>query len=776
ATDFHDSIGGNNGLNTAPGYDLVTGRGSPLVNLVVQGLGAPTPSSVLNVNGDADFAGENDSITLELNAFNPSLLDVYFNSATPIYEAPLASISQINVNGLLGNDTLIVDDSNGLVSMAGGIHYDGGAGSNALALLSSGGATQTSDAFNLGGSPNQGTDAIIGSTGTQTIAFQNSGSVLDTAAAATLSINGAAADATIAYGQGSIVSRGLLTIVGQQALEFANKSALIINASTNDQITLDNPYAPAALAQIVVEPAASATGVEVTIGGAIGPVAVSMAAGGTPGAFTQLTGYSTSIALAGLAIVDLDAGGKSLAAATTSLSDTILVGLRSPQSGYFQSAALSTMFKFSNMGGVLSVEGGPGSDTLAIESATGGTLAANQFVVTDQSSSSAGTIEIYTGGVLWTSVNYQNVQSVQPNVASDGSQPNALFMGPDQDESNDSLVTATSLGSGTNIQVASVAISSGLSPGQATDVDFYSVVAQQTGTLDLQALFSVFDPALLPGGGILNLQAFDAAGDLIATASSGPETFGATGADGDARLRIPAVAGQTYYLEVFGANTDGIPNPGAINGYSLNIENTASPVPYDLQLSPDGLESGADDTGGSSADGISNINTPTIYLQLDDSSLLHDSTAGDAGAALVGVIPIPFASDGTVAGFSVAIFDGQGAQQPVGFATPVGAAYPGLYQYTFATLLADGTHSIYAALEMVDLATPAGVGFGSQSSAVLELTIDTAPPTASFGNGAAGVVDGLAPGSDSGIAGQPQTLTDGITNVTLPSLFGFAET
>src|SRR5262249_19457138 len=42
--DFHDVTTGNSGYAASPGYDLVTGRGSPIVNLVVNDLAAAVPS------------------------------------------------------------------------------------------------------------------------------------------------------------------------------------------------------------------------------------------------------------------------------------------------------------------------------------------------------------------------------------------------------------------------------------------------------------------------------------------------------------------------------------------------------------------------------------------------------------------------------------------------------------------------------------------------------------------------------------------------------------
>ncbi|HEV8002936.1 MAG TPA: S53 family peptidase [Planctomycetaceae bacterium] len=45
ASDFHDITSGSNGISATSGYDLVTGRGSPVVNSVVQGLGGGSTSS-----------------------------------------------------------------------------------------------------------------------------------------------------------------------------------------------------------------------------------------------------------------------------------------------------------------------------------------------------------------------------------------------------------------------------------------------------------------------------------------------------------------------------------------------------------------------------------------------------------------------------------------------------------------------------------------------------------------------------------------------------------
>jgi hypothetical protein len=67
ASAFRDiTSGGNGAFSAGPGYDFVTGRGVPIVNLVVQGLGAPVeqpppappaPPASASPNPFVDLAG-----------------------------------------------------------------------------------------------------------------------------------------------------------------------------------------------------------------------------------------------------------------------------------------------------------------------------------------------------------------------------------------------------------------------------------------------------------------------------------------------------------------------------------------------------------------------------------------------------------------------------------------------------------------------------------------------------------------------------------------------
>src|SRR5205823_4996530 len=133
-------------------------------------------------------------------------------------------------------------------------------------------------------------------------------------------------------------------------------------------------------------------------------------------------------------------------------------------------------------------------------------------------------------------------------------QPRLLDIGPDNYEANESVSNAAFIGSGSALNVSHLAIFPNVLEHRfaPADQDFYRFVAQATGTLDFQVYFHLFSPLVLPAGGNLNIQVLDAVGNVIA--SGAPPAFGVTGPLGNARIRIPVVQGQTYYLHVFGAN------------------------------------------------------------------------------------------------------------------------------------------------------------------------------------------------------------------------------
>ena len=157
----------------------------------------------------------------------------------------LATLQQINIIGLGGNDTLIVDSSNGLVTVPNGIRFDGGTGVDNLQLAQTGGDTQTSDVYSVGPNNGEGSDVITGPSGMQTVSFQNLAPVLDLVPAATAIVNATAADNAINYAQGSVAANGLVTIDNQESYEFSNKDNLVsIGRAGSDTINLNNSNVP----------------------------------------------------------------------------------------------------------------------------------------------------------------------------------------------------------------------------------------------------------------------------------------------------------------------------------------------------------------------------------------------------------------------------------------------------------------------------------------------------------------------------------------------------
>ncbi len=234
-------------------------------------------SPALQVNGDQDFAGENDTFILQRDSSDPSKLDVSVNGTSS--QVNLSDFSQINVNGLGGNDTLIVDSSNGLVNLP--INYDGGTGFNALKLVQTGSDTQVTDTYSVGPNNGQGTSAFFGESGTQSVFFQNLTPVIDTVPSATLTVNATPASNAINYTNGTVdpANDGEVTIDNQESIEFSNKTNLTINALAGDDVINLNyqpqslpaaPFKPTGLASITVnagDPTASDT---LTVNGVAG--------------------------------------------------------------------------------------------------------------------------------------------------------------------------------------------------------------------------------------------------------------------------------------------------------------------------------------------------------------------------------------------------------------------------------------------------------------------------------------------------------------------------
>ena len=236
-----------------------------------------------------------------------------------------------------------------------------------------------------------------------------------------------------------------------------------------------------------------------------------------------------------------------------------------------------------------------------IESAPG---AADEFAVVNRTTTTSGVVRVFQSSAVlpnnaqpfqFPDITYANINTVLPMASTNAAtgQLNELVLGPDPNQPNGSLTTATFLGSGSTINANNLALFPNAFEHTFVPADqsFYQVVAQQTGTLDFQTYFQLA-PGMLPAAGQLNIQVLNAAGQILAQSLPVPGTPGfgtgstaaAAAGTGD-RIRIPVVAGQSYYLRVFGSNADGTPNNTVINGYKLTVINTAAPVAYNVELS-----------------------------------------------------------------------------------------------------------------------------------------------------------------------------------------------
>lgn len=325
-----------------------------------------------------------------------------------------------------------------------------------------------------------------------------------------------------------------------------------------------------------------------------------------------------------------------------------------------------------------------------------------------------------------------------------------LIVSPDANENNDALANAVVLGSPEQVTLNQLSINS------IFDVDFFKYTANETGKLNVRALF---DHDI----GNLDLEIQDMAGNVIAMAMNS-----ATGTNQE-ELVIPVVDQEMYFVRVFGAG-------GAINNYDLVLENTPAPVPTGLRL-----DTGSD-TGRSTADGITADTTPTIIVQADVLGFVDENNNNVIDGNELAALTAAQAATGTVPGIAVEVTlinSNNPAQAPIiGFADPFVAAFPTVYTFTPTTELADGVYFATARTVVIDGQTPNELG-RSGVSAPLFFTLDTVAPPVSFGLvnvvDTPSATDGLAGESDTGVNLSPPTLNDRVTSDETPTFWGRAE-
>ena len=134
ASDFHDVTTGNNGFSAGPGYDLVTGIGTPVANLLVPDLAgvsvAPGPSVTLSIQGNpiSENGGKatitatlsattTEAVTVDLTFSGTAALGTQYSVSSNEIIIPAGqttgsiTVTGINTNQNTGNQTIIATAS-----------------------------------------------------------------------------------------------------------------------------------------------------------------------------------------------------------------------------------------------------------------------------------------------------------------------------------------------------------------------------------------------------------------------------------------------------------------------------------------------------------------------------------------------------------------------------------------------------------------------------------------------------------------------------------------
>jgi hypothetical protein len=255
SSDFHDITVGNNGYAAAPGYDLVTGLGSPVANLLVADL-AGQPAALTYTAPDTTAAH---AIVLEQAG---SSLDIYDNG-TLVTSHPVASTSSVVISGgdASGTISLTIDYSGGQFAIP--VSFNGGTGGGTHTLNIQNGSF--SKEVETPTSANSGT---IQFDGNPPISYSHVTTVDDTATVTVLAtFNGTGAGDTIGLGNGGTVDAFQATQLQSghgdfATIDFANKANATVQDAGVDTFNIDTTTATVAanLQTLTVDGSAGAGG------------------------------------------------------------------------------------------------------------------------------------------------------------------------------------------------------------------------------------------------------------------------------------------------------------------------------------------------------------------------------------------------------------------------------------------------------------------------------------------------------------------------------------
>jgi len=170
-----------------PALEALEERAVPTINVPTPGM--PGPVTVTGTAGNDQFI-----IRLSSTATTPTL-QFSDNNGSTFTNVAVSDVSQVLVSGLAGNDTLTIDNSNGLVGNALsnglGIAFAGGSGTDKLILSGTPAGATVNETYNFGSTFGAGT--ILTSSGTggagANVSFTGTEGVTDTLKAASLTIN-----------------------------------------------------------------------------------------------------------------------------------------------------------------------------------------------------------------------------------------------------------------------------------------------------------------------------------------------------------------------------------------------------------------------------------------------------------------------------------------------------------------------------------------------------------------------------------------------------------
>jgi hypothetical protein len=243
-TDFHDITSGNNGNAAGAGYDLVTGIGSPVANLLVPDLAGQPAQLVYNAPDNTP----NHNILVEQVGTN---IDVFDNGVL-VTAHPVSTTSQIDINGSDASGTihLTVDYSGGQFTIP--VNYNGGTGGGSHTMTIQGGSF-TNEVDSPTG-PHSGTITLDG----ETITYSKLQPITDTSSATNFTIHDPQAGdiINIVDDPGSPENGFQSTQVnggGLELVNFANKTNVKIDntsGSGGDTFNVNDPNSAAGLASL----------------------------------------------------------------------------------------------------------------------------------------------------------------------------------------------------------------------------------------------------------------------------------------------------------------------------------------------------------------------------------------------------------------------------------------------------------------------------------------------------------------------------------------------